>query len=202
MQTITRIEKQKNKQDRVNIYLDEEFFCGMQNFVCVKYGLKVGDTISKERLQDLMMESDREQAMNKVSKLLQHGLKTEKQVREYLVKQGYDEMLQHHVLSKLKEYGFVNDVYYVTSYVNTYKNKYGIKKMQYELFKKGVGKKIVEDVLENFESDEEVLLKLATKHIKSKERTYENLQKTASYLVGKGFTWDEVKVAIDNLKTD
>lgn len=202
MQTITKIEKQKNKQDRVNIYLDDEFFCGMQNFVCVKYGLKEGYTISKEKLQEIMMESDKEQAMNKVSKLLQHGLKTEKQVTDYLQKQGYDELLQQHVLSKLKEYGFVNDSYYATSYVNTYKNKYGIKKMQYELLKKGVDKKIVEQALENFESDEEVLLKLAIKHIKSKERTYENLQKTASYLVGKGFTWDEVRAVVNKLKAE
>lgn len=196
MATITKIEPQKNKQDRVNIFLDGEFFCAMQHFVCVKYGLKENLTVTKEHLQELTFESDKEQALNKVARLLQNGVKTEKQIATYLKTKGYDPFITAYVLAKLKEYHYVDDQAYAKQYVASTKRKYGKRKMQFELKQKGVSEQEIANVLNEFKSDQEVLQKLAEKYLKNKPITYENLQKLAANLASKGFEWDEISTVL------
>lgn len=202
MSVITKIEKQKNKLDRVNIYLDEEFYCAMQNFVCVKHGLFVGKKVSKEHLTNLMFESDKERAMNKVAKYLGYGIKTKKQITDYLIKQGYDNQLQNYVIEKLTEYNYINDLSYAKTYIQSYKRKYGRRKIEYELYKKGLSKEDIEVSMQDFESDEDDLLALAKKHFKNKEQTAENFQKTSAYLASKGFGWSEISKAVNSLKQE
>lgn len=202
MAIITKIEKQRNKLERVNLYLEDEFFCGMQEYVCVKNGLKVGADVSKEWLQTLLVESEKEHAMNRVARILQNGLKTEKQVRDYLTGKGYDKLVANHVLAKLKEYHYVDDLFYANSYVKSTAKKYGARKMKYMLKQKGVPQKIIETVLQDFEPEQEVILKLATKSLRGKPATRENLQKVANNLAYKGFNWSEIKPVIDQLKEE
>lgn len=202
MPTISKIEKQKNKLQRVNIFLDEEFFCAMQEYTLVKHGLKVGLEISKERLQELILESDKERAMNQVARLLQNGLKTENQIATYLQKKGYDAFITKYVLDKLKEYHYVDDAYYAKTYVKSTAKKYGKRKMKFMLKQKGLAGEEIEKALANFESDPEQIYVLAKKNLKNKPVTQENLQKVANHLAYKGFNWAEIKPIIERLKKE
>lgn len=202
MAVITKIEPQKNKLDRVNIHIDGEFFCAMQNIVCVKHGLKENVVTTKERLIELTLESDKEKALNKVAKLLGQGVKTEKQIETYLKTKGYDSIITKFVMEKLKEYNYINDEHYAKLYVNTYGKKYGKRKLEFELKQKGVSEHTVKAVLSEFKSDNEVLLTLAKKYLKNKPITMENLQKLAQNLGSKGFNWDEINATISVLKKE
>lgn len=202
MAIITKIEQQKNKFDRVNIYVDGEFFCAMQNIVCVKHNLKENAQTDKEFLTSLTFESDKEKALNKTAGYLSKGVKTKKQVKDYLIKHGYDNLIVNYVIEKLEEYNYINDEHYVNLFVNTYGKKFGKRKLEHDLRLKGVSQKEIDNVLTNFSSEEEVILSLAKKYMKNKEITLQNLQKLSQHLSYKGFNWDEINKAIKHFKKE
>ena len=51
MSEITKIEDQKNKK-RVNIFVDDAFFCGLHKETAVTFGLKIGKTVDEKWLKE------------------------------------------------------------------------------------------------------------------------------------------------------
>lgn len=202
MVEITNIEIQKNRKDRVNIYVDGEFFCGTQLYVVVKNHLKQGQEIDENKLRDIIFESEKNDALNKVAKLLEKSIKTEKQIRTYLKGKGYGDHTIDHVVEKLLEYKYIDDVMYMEMYIRSYSKKYGKQKMKSELLQKGIKKDIIEERLEEFESPEEVLQKLADKFMRNKEVTMQNLQKLRNHLASKGFGWEEISSIVSKYRRD
>lgn len=202
MVEITNIEVQKNRKDRVNIYVDGEFFCGTQLYVVVKNHLKQGQQIDENKLREIILESEKNDALNKVAKLLEKSIKTEKQIRTYLKGKGFGEPTIGHVVEKLLEYKYIDDAAYMEMYIRSYSKKYGKQKMKSELLQKGIKKNIIEARLDEFESPEEVLQKLADKFMKNKELTMQNLQKLRNHLASKGFGWDEISSIVSKYRRD
>ena len=48
MKTVTKIKIQNSDKNRVNLYLDGKFFCGLELETVVKNGIKVGTIITEE----------------------------------------------------------------------------------------------------------------------------------------------------------
>ena len=80
MKTITQIKIQNGDKNRVNLYLDGKFFCGLELETAVKNGLKVGTIITEEKLSQIQSESEKQVAYLKILKLISVRYKTQ---REY-----------------------------------------------------------------------------------------------------------------------
>ena len=203
MAIITKVEVQKKDKNRVNLYIDEEFYCGLDLDTCVKYGLKKDLELSDEKLKIVIFDAQKNDAFNKSVNYLGSALKTKKQLRDYLKKKEFSEEIIEYVIEKMVEYRYLDDAHFVDSYYKTYKNKYGNNKMKYNLISKGVSKTIVEEYFDNLEEDNsEVLYNLALKKLGNKEKTRENLDKVYRFLVSRGFDFDEVTSVIKKLKED
>ena len=50
---ITKIELQKNNPDRVNIYVDDKFFCGLDVEILYSLCLKEGNELTEEQKQHM-----------------------------------------------------------------------------------------------------------------------------------------------------
>jgi hypothetical protein len=81
---ITKIEFQKKHDDRVNLYIDDEFYAGVSVELILKSQLKKGQEISKEILDELILEDEKGSAFSKSVKYLSSALKTERQIKDYL----------------------------------------------------------------------------------------------------------------------
>ncbi len=189
MDKITKISAQKKDNARVNIFVNEEYFCALQAETMLKNHLQKGMEISKDELLEMQKESDYLVAINKASNLLSKNLKTEKQIRDYLKGKGYDPSIVSLALAKLKEYNLINDNAYACAYVSSHKG-YGEAKLKSELFAKGVSKKIVEEYFEGYEEDIEQIQALVNKYLKNKERTDKNIIKAKKYIISKGYSYD------------
>ena len=99
---ITKIEVQKKNKNRVNLYLDNAFNCGLSLEVVVKYGLKEGKELNQELLDFLCDSSEKEVAMNKAISYIARYQKTEKEIQEYLLKKGFEDEIIQEVIKKLK----------------------------------------------------------------------------------------------------
>ncbi len=199
---ISKIEVQKNHNDRVSVFVDDEYYASMFLDTAVKYGIKKDCEIDEEDFKKYLVESEQNLAFNKAFNYMNTALKTSKQMRDYLKKKGYDESTVDNVIAKLKEYNYINDRTFAEAYVNSYKSKYGKNMLKTKLIEKGVGKNIIDEVLEDYESSNAVIDKLLAKKIGKNQLTHEFVTKCIRFLSSRGFSYDEINSAIRRYKDD
>ena len=195
---ITKIEIQKNNDERANLYLDEKFFSGISLELVVKEHLKVGMEIDESKLSELILEDEKGKALAKSVKYIGSNLKTEKQLRDYLKKKDYNPTTIDYVIDKLKEYDYLNDENFAKAYILTYSKKYGKLKLKSQLKMKGIKESIIENLLEDVQSDSIDIV--AKKYMKNKDLTYENLQKLMRFLYSRGYEFDDINSCVNRLK--
>ncbi len=201
MNEITAILPQAKDKTRCNIYLDGRFCCGLTLEAVIKSRLKVGNVVSEAELAEIQLESEKNTAFDKALTHLSATRKTEKQMREYLTKKGYLPAVIVYVLEKLRDYDFVNDGEYAEAYVEHAAKRKGGRMIRMELRGKGVGDDEIDAALSTL--DEETEIRTATeilqKYMRGKNADKETLQKAYRYLMGKGFSYDVAKAALETL---
>ena len=110
--------------------------------------MKVGLQIEEELLEKMQLESEYTHALDRAMTYLSGSAKTKKQVREYLNKKGYTELLVNKVLEKLEDYRFLNDELYAERYAEITKGNKGKYLIARELKAKGIDDKTAKKVLE------------------------------------------------------
>ncbi len=202
MKVITDIKPQQKTPTRCNIYLNNNFYCGLELETVMKFRLKVGQEIDTDKLDEIQCDSERLKATEKALNFLSNRAKTKKQVKEYLQKKGYTEKTVLAVMEKLIEYKYVSDENYAEDYVRVYSSKKGKRLIAMELKQRGVLEDDMRLALDSIENEEESALKIAEKYIKNKEKSKENLLKCYKYLISKGFDYDLAKQTVERIKTD
>lgn len=194
MSRITKIETQKNKS-RVNIFVDDSFFCGLNKETAVIFGLKENKEIDENKLKDIIFESEVKSAFEKSLDILARRMNTKKEIIDKLVAKGYSKEVASAVLIKLEDYHYADDELFAKQFVHD-NQRLSKKILKNKLYQKGVDKAIVEDILDERTDDEEfdLCLSQANKYLKSKEiKTYNDLQKMQASLARKGFDFDVIK---------
>lgn len=196
---ITKLEVQKNDKNRVNLYVDDEFYSGIPAELVYLEHLKTGLEIDEKDLKKIIFENEKSKAMSRVTKYIGSSLKTQKQIRDYLRKKEYSDDTIEFVMSKLAEYNYIDDKKYAQAYVLTYGKKYGKLKLISQLKAKGVSEEIIECVLEDNKVDS--IESVASKYLKNKVMSYEVSQKLFRFLYSRGYEFDEINSYINKLKS-
>ena len=199
MKRITDIVPQKNDKKRVSIFLDGQFFCGIEKITQMTNNLQVGDMISEEKLYALVEESEYTCAFERAVKALSRSNKTKKQLVTYLKGKSFDNRVIGRVINKLEEYGYLDDSQFATTFIEIKKRGWGKRRLEAELNFKGVDAKIVEEAVSKIDDEDENAYLVAKKYCKTRPVDYDLKVKAFRYLVSKGFTYDSVNAALDRL---
>ena len=202
MKKITDIKEQLKNKKRVSVYLDGEYYCGLDLVTALKYRLKVGEFIEEERLVEIQYTSEMQACFDKALTFISSSVKTEKQIKDKLKKLGYLDEIIDSTLEKLKGYGYVDDGDFARRFTTTYKGVKGKKLIKLELKKKGVSDVDAENAVSEIQSQQETVDKLAEKYLKNKEKDKKNILKCYKYLLSKGFDYDEAKQAVEKYQID
>lgn len=194
---ITKME-QKGKSEVYKIFVDDAFYCYLSAETIVKNKLKTGQHVEEDYLLNLKKQSDKLLSRELALRYVEKGLKTEKQVRDNLLKKGMDEDAILDAIDFLKRYNYVNDTYYAQQYILSKKSN-GKNYLRQALLLKGIEKGIIDDVLESYETDEEKLFELTLKFIKNKPKDEKLKQKAYRHILSKGYTFDEAKKAVEKV---
>ena len=194
---ITKLEVQKKNKNRVNLYLNEEFYCGLSLEAVVKYNLKVGQEIEEQKLEFLQTDSEREIAQNKAISYISKYQKTEKELKDYLIKKGFDEEIVFEVIKKLKEYSFVDDDIYAKNFIKSKSKRSGKRKLSFELKKRGIDENLINENIKEYADDSETILPLCEKYLKNKPRDYKTKQKAYRFLSSRGFVSEDIIGALN-----
>ena len=201
MAEITSIEPQVKDKNRCNVYIDGRFYCGIKLEVAIKYHLKAGMHIEKAQLDEIQLETEKSQAVDKAMTHLSATMKTERQMRDFLVKKGYTEAVCDYVIEKLQYYKFIDDYAYCRAYINSVHGK-GRRAIEADLIKRKASREAISSALEEFDESDDDAFEILQKYMRGKEINKANLLKGYKYLLSKGFSYDNAQSATEKFKSE
>ena len=207
---ITSISVQKRDKDRVNVSVNGKFRLSLDVFQLVDLGIKVGKQYTEEELIALEDES-------RFGKLYMRALEyclmrphSQRELRDYLyrktrdtrtktgeIRKGVSVALTERVFNRLQEKGYIDDEKFAAYWIENRNLRKGSskRKLSAELGAKGVDRTIVERLLQDTERDDMTEIQ---KVIEKKRPRYDDDQKFMSYLARQGFSYDDIKAALQN----
>ena len=204
MAIITKIEAQKRSKDRVNIYVDEEYFMAVYAELVYTHSLKKGMEIDKESLENLLHDEMYMKAKNKALTILSKSDQSEKKLKEKLLN-DFDENIVEDVIDFLKGYKLINDNLLAEKIVHDNMNlsKFGKNKIKQNLYNKGIAASDIQVVLSQIDPDDEYenakyLAEKRLKRLKGEDKNKIN-QKIYQHLAYKGFSYDIIKRVLREL---
>lgn len=138
--------------------------------------------------------------------LLNLSMRTVAEVREKMLKRGYDKKVINLVINNLQEEKYLDDNNYAEVFINSMKNykSYGLIMMRKKMYEKKLPKEIIAEQLSNLvtEGDEqEIAARYIQKHFgelkKIKKLDYEAKQKIVRRLASRGFSLDSIRGLIN-----
>jgi len=206
--TITAIEPQVKRPDRVSVFVAGEFVMGMHAEVAIAAGLRVGQPISVSELQALARAEELRHARESALRLLGYRGRSRKEIQQRLHQQGYDPDLVEETLELLSRSGLINDSEFSQSWVRarTGGRPMGRTRIAAELRQKGVEKEVIQTALQPIDPDVELDLALKVGRQKVEQLRGEDVRtarrKLSAALMRRGFAWDISAKVLDIVLTD
>lgn len=211
---VTKLSSQKRDPNRVNMYIDEEFFCGISLDSVAKFNIYIGKEFEERELENVLFEELKGRFSQRAMNYISRAIKTEFQVRRYLKDLSYKkkgkwftdipqeqlETIINETVSKLKEYGYLNDEEFAEQFIQSrVKNKpRGKTILVSELISKGVNIDLAREKVEELvENEYDMLKRIYTKKYGNEEISMED-NKKIDFLKRKGFNWDLINEFINN----
>ncbi len=200
MPTITSIKLQRIKK-RVNIYLDGRFGFGLDLENFVRLGLKAGNVLSDEDVVRILKKGEYQKALDWLLLFVSLRPRSEKEVNDWMARKKVADDLKSTLVEKLKHLDLLDDEKFARWWIEqrlAFKNK-SIKDLYYELAGKGIGKEIINKVLNSAEIDEEKSARILLDKKGYRWRglgKLERRKRISKFLARKGFKWDVIKKVI------
>lgn len=167
----------------------------------VNFGLYKGQEVEEDFVENLKFEDEKSEALLLSYKFLQRN-KTKQQLIDYLYKNKIQRDIIDLVLPILEEKKYLNDEDYARRYLSDALNikKYGKIKTRYMLMSKGIDKKIIEKVMEDYDYELEYMnaLELIEKRISKDETDPKIINSAKNYLQGRGFEFEIINFTLDD----
>lgn len=204
---ITKIEAQKRRKNRVNIYINNDFALGINKEVMLKYNLKVDMEVNDDFIENILMAEEENKALDYALNLLTYRQRSEKEIYDSLKRKGYIDEHIENVISSCKDKNYINDKIFAKSFINDKinLNKHGPERIKHELRLKGVSKEIINEVLDYDRNDQ---YRFAKEVADKKMYSYRNDDKNAVYrkmsgfLQRRGFSYDIISKVVREILTE
>lgn len=190
---VTKIQAFNKKKSRV--YLDEVFAFVLYNGEMRRYGIREGEELTKEAYEEIVKEVLYKRGKSRALHLLASMERTEEQVKRKLESDGYPQAVIEQVIDFVKEYRYLDDERFASTYVRGSQKFKSNALMKAELIRKGVSSSVVQSVFEEEEvQDDEAAIRywIEKKHIDVDNIEEAQLHKFYMFLLRKGFKGDDV----------
>src|SRR5690554_1502336 len=174
------------------VLFNDEIY-NIETLVIYKYQIKDGSEFSLEQFNKILKDNEfyyfDRFAKKKLSKLL-----TIKELNDILLKEGASDSLVQELVTNYISLNYLNDDYYVKSYLDFKGSKEGKQLIKKQLMRKGISEELIDNHLKLVNEDEKI-----TNLISLRINKYPNLNKQQltdkliSFLTNKGFDYYLVK---------
>jgi Uncharacterized protein conserved in bacteria len=135
---------------------NEKNFMSIKTEILIKNGLKVGDCLGEENLEELISESEIHKAKEKALNLLSYRGRSKKELKNRIAQKS-NEAYADIAVKKMEDLGLINDKAFAKEYALEllHKRKFSISGAKYKLREKGIDNEIIEEALEEIDINEE-----------------------------------------------
>jgi regulatory protein len=203
--SISAIEPGKRRK-RFNVYIDGVFAVAAGEKVIADLGLRVGQEIDVERLQQITLAEEARRAVESAGRLLETRARSSREIEQRLTQKGFEDAVIQTAIATLRRLGLVDDSDFATQWIESRSRSRpkGARALRAELTQKGVDRERIDQALGAISADDEMAL--ARNAVLSKigrggippdgpSRTAE-YRRLAAFLQRRGFTWETVKTVL------
>ncbi len=191
------------KNNKVHLLLDGEYAMTADSDFVAFSGLCDNMILDDEALADLQGKVNARRAFNKASDLLALRDHSEKELLQKLRQKGFADGAEE-AMEKLKSYGYLDDSRFALRFAQELQRvkHYGKKRIEQELYRKGVSREVVSDTLEQLDFDEDALPALIERKYLRQLDTEKGVQKTVAALQRMGYSFGEIRDALQKVQED
>src|SRR5699024_6299838 len=113
---ITKIETQKRRQDRVNIYIDDRFAFGLTDTLRYKYDLFKDKEVSQVFIDNVLNAEEQNKVIEYTLKFLSYRERSQKEVYDRLKIRGYDEDKINNAINYCLDKNYINDTRFAETF--------------------------------------------------------------------------------------
>lgn len=185
------------------LYVDGEKYAKIPLETALTYRLKSDLELSSEMLELILRNSEQSKVKIESLKLLSVKMYSVNDFKNKLLSKGYEEEMVDIEIERLKKINLLNDENYCNVYVSSSFNdkKNGPRKIEYELYLKGIDSHIVKEHIEFICTYEKQITNcldiLSRKALKNCEDINKYKSKQLRYLASKGYSYEISKDALE-----
>ncbi len=198
--TITSLQAQKKRKDRVSVFLDGQYAFGVKDIVAAR--LRVGQKLSDEEIAGLKDQDAFEEAYNSALHFLSYRPRSTTEVEWNLRGKGVPDVMIEGVIERLTHAGLLNDLDFAEYWVEQrerFKPR-SARMLRHELKQKGIASQYIDQALQGLDEADSAR-RLARKRV----RRYAHLEreefrrKMIGYLQRRGFRYPTIKPIVEEL---
>lgn len=182
-------------KQKVRIDLDGEYAFFLYAKEVRRLQLEEGSEVSGQLVNDIYQLILYPRAKEKALSLLKYRNRTRKELEDKLIQAGYPDTIVDSVLKFMEEYGFINDIMFVRSYIEIQGKKKSRMQLIQDLGRKGISKEMFQNIWEERPDgmEEQVLRELVEKRVRTKGPvTKDNFQKYYGHFARKGYPSSQI----------
>ena len=165
-----------------------------------KICLAGGADLSPESYQEICSEILIPRCKKRALHLLEKQDRSEQNLRDKLREGGYPSEIIDIAIDYINDYGYLDDARMAASHVRFYQESRSKKRIKQDLLNKGVAPDVIDSVIEEeYTVDELDLIQelMDKKHYDRENATYEDKAKMYRFLAGRGYSSDTIKRALN-----
>lgn len=151
--------------------------------------------LPEELYRKIMDEIIGLRAKKRAMHLLERMDRTEKQLYDKLLQNGYPQECIDNAILYVKKYHYIDDRRYASNYIRCYQDRKSRLRMQQDLLRKGVSRALIEEVLEEeFQADERIQIRslLEKRGFDATECDGKERQRCYQFLMRRGFKSSDI----------
>jgi regulatory protein len=191
---ITAIKQQERLKGRYSIYVDEKYAFSLSADTLLDERLYSGLELDEAQLKAYKKLSADDKAYGLALAYVARRMRSRYEITDYFRRKEYDAALAEQLMARLENLRLVDDVAFAEAWVRNRRLLKSVSKrrLTQELRQKRVADDIIEQVLQDDETDERsVLRELVDK--KRRQTKYHDDVKLMQYLARQGFGYDDIK---------
>lgn len=205
---VTKISPQKKNSDRFSLFHDDTFLIGVSSQTLLDHSIQKGTELTRDLYHRLSSSEEYQSVKDRCYKLLSGRDHGAEELKRKLVPKGFSHSMCEQVVAEFREKDLLDDRTYATKFAHDkyHLKQWGPKKIKSALFKKGVPKTVISDVIQELKNNidpVDTCIELALKrrrHFLRESDIFKRKQKIFRYLAGKGYSSEKIKKALPNIE--
>jgi regulatory protein len=197
---ITSIKQQIKNPERVSVFVEGKYTFSLSLDELLKYKVKSNDELSASDVKKFKKISADGKLRARSLEWLLNRPRAEREFRDYLYRKKAEPEQIENLVNEFSEKGYLDNAKFASWFAEllTRRGKSN-RAIMAELFKKGIGRDIVDDSINSEAGNEVERLKNIIEKKRKLSRYKNNPQKLTQYLISQGFSYQLVK---ETLKID